>query len=88
MIFLFNFHRRNPSPTNIGNYDFDDNNHGGEELDNSVQYGDENTQNRDNDFYDNYYIEDESPLTADKRGRHVVRSIYFHCCLAFTLERK
>lgn len=63
---------RNP-PANIGTYDFEDYNHGGEELDNSFQYTDENTQNMEDDFDDNDYIEDESLMTADKRSRHVHR---------------
>ncbi|XP_037050932.1 uncharacterized protein LOC119084890 [Bradysia coprophila] len=61
------------SPKIVGNYDFDDYNHGGEELDNSVQYYDENTQTMDNDFNENDYTEDESLMSADKRSRHAQR---------------
>ncbi|KAG4077256.1 hypothetical protein HA402_009885 [Bradysia odoriphaga] len=61
------------SPKIVRNYDFDDYNRGGEELDNSVQYYDENTQTVHDDFNENDYTEDEFLMSADKRSRHAQR---------------
>lgn len=61
-------HRQNP----LHNYDFDDYNHGEEELENSIEYSDENTQSAGSDYDEDEYEENESLISADKRSRLVV----------------
>jgi len=55
----------------FGNYDFDDYNHG-EDLDNNVNYSNENTQSVDSDYNDDdEYEDEESLISAKKRSRYM-----------------
>lgn len=67
------FHRRDQIKPNFDSYDSDDYNNGGEELDNSVQYSNENTQSVGSDYDADEYEEDESLTSVDKRSHLVVR---------------
>lgn len=69
---------RHPLIPNSDNYDFDDYNNGGEQLDDSIEYSNENTQSEGSDYDsdDEAYGEDESQISAYKRSRYVVCGQY------------
>lgn len=71
---LTDIYRRMPI-VNLNSYDLGD--YSLEDLDNGVQYFNGNTQSVSNAYDDDgIYGEDESLITADKRSRHVVSSVF------------